>query len=73
MNMLTSAHDYDISSIAFQPFINSPPSDYNTLYSAIKTPVENAQSEYENKINFITFDQRLYLKSVDIAAASCFS
>lgn len=50
MNLLTNAWDFDLSSIIFTPFINAPPSDYNTLYTAILNSVENARSlgEYIN-------------------------
>lgn len=72
MNLLTSAHDFDISSIIFLPFINASPSDYNTLYTAMKTSVENARS-LNMKTCIVTFDQPLYTKSRNITSAICLS
>lgn len=43
MNLLTNAHDFDVSSIIFLPFINAAPSDYNTIYTTVKSSVDNAK------------------------------
>lgn len=72
MNLLTNAHDFDMSSIIFLPFINAAPSDYNTIYTAMKTSVNNAK-ESSMRTCILTFDQPLYMKARDIASAVCLS
>lgn len=68
MNLLTNAHDFDVSSIIFLPFINAAPSDYNTIYTTIKNSVDNAK-ELSMRTCILTFDQPLYMKARDIASA----
>lgn len=65
MNLLTNAHDFDVSSIIFLPFINAAPSDYNTIYTTMKSSVDNAK-ELNMRTCILTFDQPLYMKARDI-------
>lgn len=65
MNLLTSTHDFDTSSIIFLPFIYASSSDYNTLYTAMKTSVDNAKS-LNMKTCIVTFDQPLYIKKTHV-------
>ncbi|GFY79679.1 uncharacterized protein TNIN_224991 [Trichonephila inaurata madagascariensis] len=72
MNLLTNVHEFDMSSIILLPFINAAPSDYNTIYTAMKTSVENAK-QLSMRTCILTFDQPLYMKARDIASAVCLS
>ena len=57
--------EYRISGISFVPFINAPPSDYHTLYTAAVEAMKKTQ--YHNmKTCILTFDQPLYIKMIDI-------
>ena len=71
MNLLTNAHDFDKSTI-FLPFINAASSDYNTIYTAMITSVDNAKA-LGMRTCVVTFDQPLFMKASDIASAICLS
>lgn len=68
MAELTKYMCYQQSQIICLPFVNASPSDYSTIYSVLKYSARNA-----NKLGlqycFVTFDQPLYLKAVDIVAS----
>ena len=64
MQNLTTGFEYEQSKIVFLPFINSNPSNYNTLFTAIKFAVHKAKS-VAMKACVITFDQPLYIKVQD--------
>lgn len=51
------------------PFINAPPSDYDTVYTALKYAAMLCD-EMKQHCPIVTFDQPLYLKSREIVAAS---
>lgn len=57
--------DYEVSKVVFAPFINAPPSDYDTLFTAAIEAIKTTQS-YNMKTCILTFDQPLYMKMVDI-------
>ena len=59
MDMLTAPYSFEKSTVVFLPFINAAPSDYNTLYTAIKTAIIEAIS-MDMKTCILTFDQPLY-------------
>ncbi|GFY23388.1 hypothetical protein TNCV_3940841 [Trichonephila clavipes] len=48
------------------------PCDYNTIYTAMKTSIENAK-QLDMRTCILTFDQPLYMKAWDIASAVCLS
>lgn len=50
------------------PFLNSPPSKYDTIYSVLLTAVEKCKS-LNQSCCFVTFDQPLYIKARDIVAS----
>jgi len=60
---------YARSRILCLPFLNSPPSKYDTIYSVLLTAVEKSRS-LNQKCCFVTFDQPLYIKARDIVASS---
>lgn len=73
MSMLSSCrNNYEVSVINFLPFINAPPSDYNTLYTALENASRIVFKE-GMKTCFITFDQPLYIKARDIVGATIFN
>ncbi|CAF4182425.1 unnamed protein product [Rotaria magnacalcarata] len=51
------------------PFINSPPSDYDTAYTALKMALELCE-KVNQKCCILTFDQPLYIKCREIVASS---
>uniref|UniRef100_A0A8D8VLF7 Uncharacterized protein n=1 Tax=Cacopsylla melanoneura TaxID=428564 RepID=A0A8D8VLF7_9HEMI len=59
---------YEITYIDCQPFINGPPSDLNTVYTALLCSVEKTQS-LGQVTTFVTFDQPLYFKARDVLAS----
>lgn len=69
MDMLTSGGKFDTSRINFLPFVNGTPSDYSTLYTAIKHSISEAEA-LGLRTCILTFDQPLYAKSRDIVVAS---
>lgn len=72
MSMITNCREnYKISVVNFLPFINVSPSDYSTLYTALKCAADIVAKE-GMKTCFITFDQPLYIKARDIVAAILF-
>lgn len=72
MSMLTNyRYDYEVSTINFLPFVNSSPSDYSTLYTALKHASQIVLNECM-KTCIITFDQPLYIKARDIVEAQIF-
>ena len=72
MEKLTSQNkDYNISEILFYPFINAPPSDYSTLYSAAIFCKEQAKKAGMKTI-INTADQPLYIKLPDIVHSGVF-
>lgn len=50
------------------PFINSPPTRYDTIFSALRVASEKCILQ-DQKTCFVTFDQPLYLKAKDILAS----
>ncbi|XP_031335335.1 uncharacterized protein LOC116165167 isoform X2 [Photinus pyralis] len=68
MEDLTRNKPHDITYINCQPFINSPPSDYNTIYTALLSSVEKSKS-LNQQSTIVTFDQPLYLKAREVIAS----
>lgn len=53
-------------STIFLPFINAASCDYNTMYTARKTSVDNVKKELSIRTCILKFDQILYMKARDI-------
>ena len=58
---------WDVSHVLPIPFINLPPGNMTTLYSALTFAAN--QSKTRNQTCIVTFDQPLFLKSVDIVTS----
>ncbi|XP_052758830.1 uncharacterized protein LOC128202453 [Galleria mellonella] len=72
MSMLCAENtNYKVSKINFLPFINGPPSDYNTLFTALNNAAAIVSKE-GMKTCIVTFDQPLYIKACDIAETLVF-
>lgn len=50
------------------PFINNPPSDYDTIFTTLVEASKHCQKQ-QQKIGFVTFDQPLYQKASEILAS----
>ena len=61
--------NYDVSEITALPFINNNPSDCSTLYTALCYAKSQCHKAGQ-KTCFVTFDQPLYIKSVEIVKSS---
>jgi hypothetical protein len=68
MENITLNKKYSKSRILCLPFLNSPPSKYDTIYSVLLTAVEKCKS-LNQSCCFVTFDQPLYIKARDIVAS----
>lgn len=60
-----SKKPYFSSRIIYLPFINAPPSEYDTIYTALLSAIEKCKS-LKQEACVITFDQPLYIKARDI-------
>jgi len=68
MEDVTRDNPYEVTFVRYQPFINAPPNDYDTIFTALLTGVEESKSL--NQVTcLVTFDQPLYLKARDILAS----
>ena len=65
MQFASNIIDGERSAVTFLPFINSPPSDYNTVYTALQYAANDSQQQGA-AICFVTFDQPLYIKAREI-------
>ncbi|GBN46390.1 hypothetical protein AVEN_23270-1 [Araneus ventricosus] len=65
MHLVCESIKTDESAVKPLPFINSPPSDPNTLYTAFKYAAED-NLQQSSKICLVTFDQPLYVKAREI-------
>jgi len=50
------------------PFVRAPASNYSTLYSALQFSLKQLENLKQEKL-YITFDQPLYLKALDLVLA----
>lgn len=62
---VTSNEPYAQSRIVYLPFLNNPPSDYDTIYTVLSLAVERISNK-KRKTAFVTFDQPLYWKAKEI-------
>lgn len=68
MSTITKDLVYEGSQVICLPFLNYSATDYNTIYSALLYAKERAQ-KLNLPVCFVTFDQPLYEKSLDIIQA----
>lgn len=68
MEQATISEPFQKSQVLCLPFINSPPSDYDTIFTALRSASEKCKS-LNQRTCFVTFDQPLYIKSRDIIAS----
>jgi len=62
--------DYQTSKVITLPFVNLPPSSLDTIYSVLAFAV-NECKRYGQQTCFVTFDQPLYEKAVNMVAVFC--
>ncbi|KYN02063.1 hypothetical protein ALC62_07132 [Cyphomyrmex costatus] len=55
--------DYKMSKIIPLPFVNNPPSDWNTIFTVLVKASVETRDKHEQTICFVTFDQPLYQKA----------
>lgn len=67
-NLVTSSEECQRTYIMAVPFINLDPSNMSTIYTALQFAAD--QSKTQNQTCIVTFDQPLFLKAIDIVAAS---
>lgn len=67
MEQITVYETYDSSKVICLPFINSPPSNYHTIFTSLLVAANKCKAQHQ-KMCFVTFDQPLYLKARDILA-----
>lgn len=65
MEEVTTDKHFAKSKILCLPFINAPPSDYDTIYTALLSAVEKCKTVNQNAC-IVTFDLPLYMKAHDI-------
>ncbi|KYN08838.1 hypothetical protein ALC57_19059 [Trachymyrmex cornetzi] len=68
MEKLHSCRTYEVSKIVTLPFINNPPSDYDTIFTSLAEAAKQCQ-KLDQKVGFVTFDQPLYFKAREILAS----
>jgi hypothetical protein len=70
MELVTKGNtNYQTSKVITLPFVNLPPSSLDAIYTVLKFAA-NECKKYGQQTCFVTFDQPLYVKAVDIVAAS---
>lgn len=69
---MESAHvsnQYQTSKVLFLPFVNNPPSDYDTIFTVMAESARDNNQHYKLKFVFITLDQQLWIKAREILAS----
>ena len=61
--------DFQVSDVVAIPFINLDPTNLSTVYTALLY-AQRESSKYNRNYCMVTFDQPLFIKSVDIIASS---
>ncbi|KAG5890394.1 hypothetical protein JTB14_029758 [Gonioctena quinquepunctata] len=65
----TVEEPFQRSRIVCLPFINAPPTDYDTISTSLQLSIEKCKASNQ-KTCIVTFDQPLYWKAGDITAAA---
>lgn len=68
MEMYYKSDEFSKSRVIPLPFVNAPPSDYDTIFTVLIEAAEKCKF-YKQKTCFVTFDQPLYYKSREILAS----
>lgn len=68
MQLVCESVNSDKSCVKPLPFINSPPSDFNTVFTALKYAATDCNQQGLNSC-FVTFDQPLYIKAREITSS----
>lgn len=68
MEQATAELPFEKSFIGCLPFINAPPSDYDTILTALLFAREKCESLHQHTC-FVTFDQPLYFKAREIISS----
>lgn len=61
--------EYQTSEIIFLPFLNNPPTSYDTIVTAMAESASDNMQGTKQKFIFMTFDQQLYIKAWEILAS----
>lgn len=69
MQNLTKNEPFEVTQIKTLPFVNSPPSNYDTLNTVLTLACQKTEQNGQ-KTTFVTFDQPLYAKSREMVAAA---
>lgn len=69
MEAITYTQSYEQSKILALPFISLPPTEYNTVLSALNYAAEETKKSKQTMC-FVTFDQPLYIKAKDIVSSN---
>lgn len=69
MNTVTKGDYSEKTKVVPLPFINAPPSDYDTVYTALMYAAELCERVNQHNV-IITFDQPLYWKAREIVSGS---
>lgn len=67
MEQVTEELPYDDSKILYLPFMNAPPTDNTTVHTTLLHACKTGNA-CGQQTKFVTFDQQLYWKAVDILA-----
>ncbi|GBM16781.1 hypothetical protein AVEN_9373-1 [Araneus ventricosus] len=65
MEEATQRNPYEHSRVLCLPFINGPPSQFDTIVTTIRTSKRKCET-FNMKTCFVTFDQPLYIKAQEI-------
>lgn len=60
VEIITDLKKFEKSNIIFLPFLNNPPSSYDTVYTVLKQPQDASKAQ---SCTLATFDQPLYYKA----------
>lgn len=69
MHSVTKSLTYAVTKVIPLLFVNSPPSNYDTLYTVLNYAAEECL-KLKQRTCFVTFDQPFYIKAREIVAAS---
>lgn len=69
MEKMYKNSNYQTSKIIPLPFVNNPPSDYNTIFTVLSKAAADNKLKHNQKRCFVTFDQPLYFKAREILAS----
>lgn len=68
MEEMTASKQYSTSDVIALPFVNAPPSDYNTIYTTLLIAAKKCRKTRQQTC-ITTFDQPLYQKAREIVSS----